>query len=342
MIKEAVRSGCRLTVACGEAEISLRTWRRWINKGQISEDRRPTATRPAPANKLTDSERKQITDTCNLPEYASLPPSQIVPTLLDKGTYIASESSYYRVLKEEGLLNHRGRSRAPVKRKRPETYTATGPNQVYTWDITYLPSAVRGQYYYLYMIEDIFSRKIVGYEVHENECGELASRLLQRTLLREKCLKNPPVLHSDNGAPMKSIMLKTKMEELGVTPSYSRPRVSDDNPFSESLFRTLKYRPHWPLDGFDSLLEARQWVEEFTDWYNYQHKHSGIRFVTPAQRHDGQDRELLKQRSKVLDKAKQQNPLRWSKGIRNCEPIGAVTLNPDKIPEQQIETELAA
>lgn len=193
---------------------------------------------------------------CNRPEYASLPPTQIVPTLLDKGEYIGSESSYYRVLKAKDQLHTRGRHRSRQKQSKPTSYTATGPNQVYTWDITYLPSMVKGQHYYLYVIEDIYSRKVVGYDVYERECGELASVLLQRTLMREQCFNKPLVLHSDNGAPMKSLTFKARMEELGITSSYSRPRVSDDNPYVESLFRTVKYMPNWPTKGFECVEDS--------------------------------------------------------------------------------------
>ena len=271
-----------------------------------------------------------IIEVSNAPEYASLPPSQIVPTLLDKGEYIASESSFYRVLKTAGQLNRRGRQRSPKKTSRPTSYAATGPNQVYTWDITYMPSEVRGQYYYLYMIEDVYSRKIVGYEVYDRECGELASQLLQRTLMREQCFNQSLVLHSDNGAPMKSLMFKAKMEELGIISSYSRPRVSDDNPYVESLFRTLKYVPNWPSKGFGSLAACRAWVASFVVWYNTEHKHSRLNFVTPSERHSGKDGEILRHRAKVLMEHREKRPERWSGKIRNCEPIGKVHLNPEK------------
>ena len=296
----------------------------------MQEDKRPIAPRPEPANKLSEQERQTIIDISNAPEYASLPPSQIVPTLLDKGEYIASEATFYRVLKEEGQLSRRGRQRSRQKASRPTSYTATGPNQVFTWDITYLPSQVRGQHYYLYVIEDVYSRKIVGYEVYERECGEMASQLLQRTLMREQCFNQSLVLHSDNGAPMKSLTFKAKMEELGITSSYSRPRVSDDNPYVESLFRTLKYIPSWPSKGFDSLEVSRTWVEEFVIWYNTEHKHSRLNYVTPAERHSGKDAAILEYRAKVLMKYKRKNPERWSGKIRNCEPIGEVHLNPEK------------
>ena len=325
-----MKRGSRLDRACNEAEIDLRTYRRWYQRGKVQADERPTSLRPEPANKLTEQERQDIIDMSNAPEYASLPPSQIVPTLLDKGQYIASEASFYRVLKAAGQLNRRGRQRSRKKSSKPTSYTATGPNQVFTWDITYLPSGVRGQHYYLYLIEDIYSRKIVGYDVYDRECGEMASQLLQRTLMREQCFNQALVLHSDNGAPMKSLTFKAKIEELGITSSYSRPRVSDDNPYVESLFRTLKCVPSWPSKGFESLVRSRSWVESFVIWYNTVHKHSRLNYVTPSERHSGKDTEILRKRAKVLMAHRQAKPERWSGKIRNYEPIGEVHLNPEK------------
>lgn len=337
LIREAQASGARLEKACAEAELSLRTYRRWFRNGKVHADQRPEAMRPEPANKLTSGEREAILEVCNRKEFANLPPSQIVPTLLDQGEYIASESSCYRVLKQSNQLQHRGRAKAPQKRSKPTCHTATGPNQVWSWDITYLPSRIKGQFYYLYMHEDLFSRKVVGYEVHDKECGELAAQLLQRNLLREQCFGDAPVLHSDNGAPMKALTMKAKMEELGVVSSYNRPRVSNDNPFAESLFRTLKYCPQWPSNGFNSLDEARNWVQHFVEWYNNEHKHSRLNFVTPAERHEGKDSEILAKRRQVLEAAKAKNRNRWSGDVRNCEPAGPVTLNPDKEPETEMD-----
>jgi transposase InsO family protein len=337
LIHEARASGARLTVACEEAEVSLRTYRRWYRSGQVQGDRRSEARRPEPSNKLSSAERQAILDVANEPKYARLPPSQIVPVLLDQGIYLGSESSFYRILNEHGQLNHRGRSQPPKKIKAPTSHMASGPNEVWSWDITYLASTVRGLFYYLYLFEDIFSRKIVGYEVHEQECGERAAELIQRCMLREQCLNKPLVLHSDNGAPMKSQTMKAKMDELGVLSSYSRPRVSNDNPFSESLFRTLKYRPEWPSSGFSCLSDARDWVDNFSGWYNNEHRHSKLNFVTPAQRHAGQDRELLLKRKQVLETAKATRPDRWSKDVRNCEPVGAVTLNPEEQKQPPIK-----
>lgn len=324
--------------ACEVAEVGLRTYRRWVtSNGQVTEDQRPLVVRLAPTNKLTKQEVESIVAACNQPEFASLPPSQIVPRLADRGTYIASESSFYRILKAKGLLNHRGRSQKPGKKKLPTSHSATGPNQVWSWDITYCSTTVRGLFYYLYLIEDIFSRKIVGYEVHEQETGEHAASLLQRTVLREQCFNQPLVLHSDNGAPMKSVTMKTKMEDLGVTGSHSRPRVSNDNPFSESLFRTLKYSPTWPSNGFKSLAETRNWVQDFVDWYNEDHRHSRIGFVTPVQKHLGEDALLLAQRKVLYENAKRRNPARWSGETRKWEPVTEVTLNPEKPENTKLE-----
>ena len=319
-------------MACKEAEISLRSYKRWYRSGKVQADQRPLCRRPTPSNKLTNKERQAVLEVCQLPEYASLPPSQIVPDLLDKGIYHASESSFYRILKEAGQMNHRGRAKEPKKSTKPRSYKASKANQVWSWDITYLSTLVKGQFYYLYLFEDIYSRKIVGYEVYDKECGQLASQLLQRCMLREQCfnLTSPLVVHSDNGAPMKSQTLKAKIEELGVMPSYSRPRVSNDNPFSEALFKTLKYRGNWPSAGFKSLDDARDWVDHFVGWYNHQHKHSQLNFVSPAIRHAGLDGSILEERRLILEEARKENPNRWSGSVRNCDPIGAVMLNPDR------------
>lgn len=327
-------SGARINPACNEADISLRTYRRWVNaSGDICKDMRPSSIRPIPHNKLSDAEVAEILVVCNQKDYANLPPSQIVPRLADDGVYLASESTFYRVLKSHNQLHHRGRAKKPHKTNAPTTHIATAPKQLWSWDITYLASCTKGQFYYLYLFEDLFSRKIVGFEVYEEESGALAASLLQRTVLREQCFKNPisVVLHSDNGAPMKSQTLKAKMEEMGVVSSYSRPRVSNDNPFSEALFRTLKYCPMWPSNGFKSLDEARQWVQKFADWYNHTHRHSQIGFVTPAQKHAGEDIKLMENRKAIYEAAKQKNPTRWSGKTRNWEPITAVTLNPEKM-----------
>lgn len=300
-------------------------------------DRRTTVERAAPGNKLSEAERRRIIEISNDPQFASLPPSQIVPKLADQGEYIASESSFYRVLKSVGQLHRRGRARGPNKSRAPTTHVASQPNQVWSWDVTWLPSRVGGRFWYLYLIEDIYSRQVVGWEVHEVESGELASELVQRAVLVERCFRQPLVLHADNGSPMKSQTLRVKLQELGITPSYSRPRVSNDNAYSESLFRTLKYCPSWPSQGFATLDEARRWVRQFVDGYNHRHCHSKLKFVTPSQRHRGEDQAILARRHEVYQAAKERRPERWSGNTRNWQPIGPVTLNPERLENVEVK-----
>ena len=334
-IAEAVEAGARKERAAQELGLSIRTLQRWVEGDTVKEDQRPLIDRPAPNNKLSEAERRAILDVCNQPEYASLPPSQLVPRLADKGQYLASESTFYRVLNEAGQLNHRGRSKAAQRAKSPTTYIASSANQVWSWDISYLPANVRGLYYYLYLVEDIYSRKIVGWEVHNSETGELAAELMQKAVIAEQCLRTPLVLHSDNGSPMKSYTLHSKLVDLGITPSHSRPRVSNDNAYSESLFRTLKYCPQWPSQGFATLEMARDWVKRFVNWYNNEHCHSRIKFVTPAQRHRGEDTIILQKRDNVYALAKSKKPERWSGSTRDWNPIGDVALNPEKEAQKQ-------
>lgn len=336
LINEAVTAGARRAKACAALEISDRTLRRWTKDGQIHADRRPLVLRPEPANKLSAAECAAVLEVCNSKEFASLPPSQIVPKLADQGRYLASESSFYRILRADGQQHHRGRAKPPVRRKPPTSYQASAPCEVWTWDITWMPGPVAGLFFYLYLIVDIFSRKIVGWEVHEREGAELAAVLIRRAVLAEGCIARPLVLHADNGSPMKGATMKTTLEKLGIIASYSRPRVSNDNPFSEALFRTCKYRPNWPAKGFATKAEAQAWVKSFAGWYNGEHLHSGIRFVTPDERHAGHDREILASRASLYANAKAQNPERWSGKTRNWQPAGPVWLNPEtdmSVPE---------
>jgi transposase InsO family protein len=329
LIEDAVTAGVQRAKACAELEISDRTLRRWTKDGQPHADQRPLVPRPEPANKLSAAERAAVLSLCNSKEFSSLPPSQIVPKLADQGRYLASESSFYRILRAEGQQHHRGRAKSPVRRKPPTSYLARAPCEVWTWDITWMPGPVAGMFFYLYLIVDIFSRKIVGWEVHERESADLAAVLIRQAVLAEGCFMQPLVLHADNGSPMKGATMKTTMEKLGITASYSRPRVSNDNPFSEALFRTCKYRPDWPSKGFATKTNARAWVKSFASWYNGEHLHSAIRFVTPDARHAGHDRETLANRAILYANARAQKPERWSGTTRNWHPAGPVWLNPE-------------
>lgn len=331
LIEKAQKKGASRQKACQVIGINIRTIQRWQPAGnnEVNTDRRLTAQRRPPANKFSQQERDAIITVCNEDEYASLPPSQIVPKLADQGRYLGSESSFYRILKAQDQLHHRGRSKAPKVKRTPTTHKATAPNQVWTWDITWLPSTISGRFYYLYMIQDLYSRYGVAWEVHEAESGENAANLMQKAMWREQLsAKTGPVLHSDNGSTMKSQTLRVKLEQLGISQSFSRPRVSDDNAYVESFFRTLKYGPMWPNEGFGTLNKARDWVQKFMQWYNQKHQHSKIRFVTPEQRHKELDTAILAKRNQVYAKAKTANPNRWTGKTRDWSPIKTVTLNP--------------
>ena len=330
LIEDACNAGARQEKACALLGITERTLQRWKKTPDksIRTDQRPY-NNSSPANKLSPAEKQEILRICNSKEYMNLPPSQIVPVLADKGTFIASESSFYRVLHENGQQHHRGKSQA-CRRKKPKGFTATGPNQVWTWDITYLPSLIKGVFFYLYMITDIYSRKVVGWEIHDRQNDDLSSSLVKMACLSEGISGEDLVLHSDNGSPMKGATMLVTLQNLGVIPSFSRPSVSNDNPYSEALFKTLKYTPVYPSKPFNTIEIAREWVLSFVRWYNNQHYHSGIKFVTPDARHSGRDREILENRKKVYNEAKKLKPERWTRGIRNWNFIEQVSLNPDK------------
>lgn len=338
LIDEAVSAGALQASACKRLGLSERTVQRWR---QAPEDGRPGARHDTPANKLTQEERTVLLAAANRPGYASLTPHQIVPKLADEGIYLASESTFYRVLKAAGQGQRRGRSKNPARRPLT-THQADGPNQVWCWDITWLPTTVKGRFYYWYMMKDIYSRKLVVNEVHENESSEHASRLLSRGCLREQTAGRPLVLHSDNGTAMKGATMLAAMYELGVVPSFSRPRVSNDNAYAEALFRTAKYCPLWPERPFDTLDEARLWVLSFVSWYNEQHRHSGLKYVTPSQRHRGEATALLEKRAAVYQAARLRHPQRWSAGVRNWTLDDTVYLNPERAQMQEKENMRAA
>ena len=213
---------------------------------------------------------------------------------------------------------------------------ADAPNQLYSWDITYLPSAIRGQYFYLYLFMDVFSRMIVGWQVYAEESGAQASEVLKDLCAREAIQPDQVILHSDNGGPMKGATMLATLQALGVMPSLSRPGVSNDNPYSESLFKTLKYRPAYPLQAFDTLFAARTWVAGLVRWYNHEHRHSAIRFVTPAQRHANLDQDILDRRASLYETARERHPLRWKGRTRNWKRIHAVHLNPDRADHHDV------
>lgn len=332
-IRAAHAGGARLRPACEIAGINLRTLQRWqAHEGLTAGDGRPSAVRPKPRHALTPDERAQLLAVANQPRFATVPPARIVPILADEGVYLASESSFCRVLREHGQSTHRGRAKDPKASRPPSTHIATAARQVWCWDMTYLPATVMGRWFHLYLILDLYSRKIVGWEVHDTDDSNHAVHLVRRTALAEgiATLTNKPVLHGDNGSTLKATTVLAMLNWLGVKPSYSRPRVSDDNAYAESLFRTAKYRPEFPSKGFALLDNARDWAADFVRWYNDEHRHSGIRYVSPAQRHAGDDHAILAARHALYTRAREANPARWSGATRDWSQIGPVTLNPER------------
>lgn len=325
-VRAARTAGARLDRACTEAGISVRTWQRWVDGEEVLADVRPDARRPTPANRLSAREQQAVLKTCMEPRFADLPPTQIVPMLADEGRFLASESTFYRLLHAHGAQQHRGRQRRR-NRKPPAQHVARQPDEIWCWDVTYLPSRVRGLFFYLYAVIDLYSRKIVAWEVHAAENGDLAAELIERARWREHIVGRPLVLHADNGAAQRSFTLYAKLQELGITPSHSRPGVSDDNPFIESWFRTLKYMPAWPTGGFADLDQARNWAMRLIDWYNTRHRHREIGFVTPEQRHSGQSAAILARRREVYRAARQAHPERWRGEIRRWHEPDHVHLN---------------
>jgi putative transposase len=332
-IDVAHNAGARLRLACGIAGIDERTLQRWkAHKGLVEGDGRPQAVRPTPSHALSQTEREKLLSVANEPRFCAVPPARIVPMLADEGVYLASESSFARMMRAQGQTAHRGRAKAPKAVRPPTTHIASAARQVWCWDMTYLPATVTGHWFHLYLILDLYSRKIVGWEVHDSDHSDHAVHLVRRTALAEGIASLPvkPVLHGDNGSTLKATTVLAMLNWLGVKPSYSRPRVSDDNAFAESLFRTAKYRPEFPVKGFVDLETARAWAAGFVHWYNVEHRHSGIRYVSPAQRHTGQDHAILAARHALYTKSRELNPSRWSGKTRDWSPIGAVTLNPER------------
>ncbi len=264
IINEAIEAGCVVARARKEAGIDGRTFRRSTATGnaQVIADARPEATRPLPSNRLTDQDLARVHASCHEPRLADIQPSQIVPGLADEGIYLGSEATYHRVVHESNGQHERGCARRRTT-KPLSTHRATGPSQLWSWNATPLSLPTRGIYYYLYMIMDVWSRNIVGHEVYKSKNGDFVAQLFTRTVLAEGCREQGLTLHSDNGAPQRSSSLRIKLDVLGLRTSYSHSRIFNDNAYSESLFRTTKYRHDFPQNGFNTVEDARVWVIGF-------------------------------------------------------------------------------
>lgn len=326
----AQSSGARLLQACRVVGISVRTIERWRN-WPGGDDLRCGPNR-RPRNALTATEESQVLQVLTSSRYAELSPKQLVPQLADEGLYLASESTLYRLQRRHGLRRiKRTSSRTHVTRA-ATLHRATGPNQVWSWDITWLPTVVRGLYLRLYLVMDVWSRRIVGWRIADHESADTAADLITQTCRDAQLDPRGLVLHSDNGAPMRASTMISTLQWLGIVPSFSRPHVSDDNPYSEALFRTLKHTPAYPRLPFAGLSAAQRWVARFVQWYNCEHRHSAIRFVTPDERHSGREQHILSCRQQLYERARKARPERWSGPTRNWIPAGTVLLHPPPTP----------
>lgn len=330
LVGQAQASGARLSRACDVLGISARTVERWRAHGQVGDRRCGPHHRPS--NALAAIEEAQVVTVLTSAPYAGLSPKQVVPQLADEGLYLASESTMYRLQRRHGLrVKRRTTARTHVSRA-VTVHQASGPNQVWSWDITWLPTTVRGAFLYLYLILDVWSRRIVGWRVAQRESAEIAAALMRETCVEGNVDSRGLVLHSDNGKAMRGSTMLSTLQWLGVIPSFSRPHVSDDNPYSEALFRTLKHTPAYPRMPFADLASATRWVTRFVDWYNGTHRHSSIRYVTPDQRHHGREQAVLANRHELYERMRQANPERWSGRTRNWLPVASVVLNRERAP----------
>lgn len=310
---------------CHAISLPRSAYYRWIRPA-----RRTVTDRKPHWRALTESERQQTLDVLNLPQFVDRAPAQIVHTLLDQGSYLCSERTMYRIMDAYDQVKERRALARQPKYAKPELM-ATAPNQVWSWDITRLKTYVKGQYLYLYLILDIFSRYAVGWMLAHHENARLAKRLIAESAFRQGIQPHELTLHSDRGAPMTAKGTARLLAKLDITPSFNRPRVSNDNPYSESAFKTLKYSPACP-DRFVGFTDSRPWALTLFQYYNYDHRHSGLAYLTPDQVHHGQSQQVVSQRNQTLAAAFALHPERFPKGLPTAHmPPGKVWIN--KPPE---------
>jgi putative transposase len=305
-----VRAACE---ALGIARAS------YYRRSTAAKSERRRAEAHVPSWSLCDEQRQEVLDVLHAERFVDRSPWSVYAALLDEGTYLCSVRTMYRILNEQGeVRERRNQLRHPVYSK-PELL-ATGPNQVWSWDITKLKGPVKWTYYYLYVMLDIFSRYVVGWMLASRECNSLAQRLIEQSCQNQSIGQNQLIIHSDRGPSMSSKPVALLLADLGITKSHSRPHVSNDNPYSEAQFKTLKYRPEFP-ERFGSLQDGRSFCQRFFPWYNTEHYHSGIGYLTPEQVHCGLSQQIVKERQAVLRKAYQRYPDRFKQGIPKPLPL---------------------
>jgi putative transposase len=282
-----------------------------------------------PARALGEAEKSTVRQLLNSERFQDLAPREVYATLLDEGQYLCHWRTMYRILEEHDEVRERRNQLRHPNHPKPELL-ATGPNQVWSWDITKLLGPVKWTYYYLYVVLDIFSRYVVGWMVADREAAALARELVGQTCLKQGIQAEQLTLHADRGSPMIARSLAMLLADLGVTKTHSRPHVSDDNPYSEAQFKTLKYRPDYP-ERFGCQIDARAWSRDFFDWYNHEHHHSALGLLTPADVHYGRAEEIIHRRQQVLHAAYQKNPERFVQGLPKPPELPTeVWINPPK------------
>jgi putative transposase len=317
------------TLACRALGIARATWyRRRQTPAPTVRRRRPHGPRA-----LSDAERQQVRDVLYSPRFVDVAPAEVVATLLDEGVYLASERTMYRLLAEHGQTTERRNQLVHPAHRRPELLAAR-PNQLWSWDITKLLGPATWTYYYLYVILDVFSRYAVGWTIAHAESAVLAERLLAQTVAKQHIGPGQLTVHADRGSSMTSKPVAFLLADLGVTKTHARPHVSNDNPYSEAQFKTLKYRPGFP-DRFGSIQDARAFCQDFFTWYNRVHRHSGIAMMTPEAVHHGHAAQLHRARAEVLSDAYAAHPERFVRKPPAPKPLPtAVWINPPQ-PSQQ-------
>jgi putative transposase len=311
MIDEAI---AELTPLLGSTRAACRA----TGRPQANHYRRhrqsPKAPRPAPERRaqpraLSPAERDTVRALLNSPDFVDKAPATVYHELLDEGTYVASVSTMYRILHEHGEVRERRRQAVHPARVKPEL-VATNPNQCWSWDITKLHGPAKWTYFYLYVIIDIYSRYAVGWLIAERESAALAEKLLADTITKQNIDRDTLTIHADNGSSMASKPVAFLLADLGVTKTHSRPHTSNDNPYSEAQFRTLKYRPDFP-ETFGCIADARAFCQRFFSWYNTEHRHSGVAWHTPYNVHYGRAGSVRAVRADVLAAAYTRNPERF-------------------------------
>lgn len=269
--------------------------------------------RPAPARALKPAEQEALCQELNSPRFQDCAPREVYATLLDEGIYLCSWRTMYRVLQAQDQVRERRDQLIHPVYTKPELL-ATGPNQLWSWDLTKLRGPVKWTYFHLYTVLDVYSRYVVGWLIAHWESANLAKQLIAETCRKQGIQQDQLTLHADRGSSMRSKTLALLLADLGVTKTHSRPHVSNDNPYSESQFKTMKYRPDYP-DRFGSLEDARAWARSFFTWYNNYHHHSGLGLLTPSVVHHGRVDEVIEQRQQVLEAAYAAHPERFVHGV---------------------------